>query len=108
MVDMPQHDRDERLAIAAVCGGASRLARQLARGEVDLAAAIAELHTHTDKPHLLAHGVRPRGDEYDAEPIEQLLLAAGATAEDIAQVRADQDERLHAHRPGVAGLAKPG
>lgn len=77
------HGRAEALIIAEVAGIVSRYA---SRWPLDVAGAVAELHTVTVDPHLLGHGWPPdapqEGFAVFADPfVEQkreILRAAGA------------------------------
>ena len=81
-MDTARHTTAERVAIAALSGITSRHAGRSRHEGYDQAAAIAELHSVSRDPHLLAHAARgPREPLY--EPTRALLIAAGATAEEV-------------------------
>lgn len=77
-----QHDSKERIRIAQISGTAMRHAVKLANGRGNFDEAVAELHTISTDPHLLAHG--QCGDGYwPSTCIRALLEAAGAAPEYI-------------------------
>lgn len=98
MAQTPKHNRADRLAIAEVSGALSNLAGKVIRGELDQAAAVAELHAITRDPHLLAHGLGdPAKWSANSVPV-QLALAAGV---DLVEAAAIYDEM---HPPGARGM----
>ena len=92
-MDTARHSKTERLAIAALSGITSRhAARSHHDSCYDENAAIAELHTVSRDPHLLAHAARgPREPLW--EPTRLLLIAAGATPEEVDAHAATVDAR---------------
>ena len=91
-MDTARHSKAERHAIAAITGVTSRHAGLSQHDGYDQSAAVAELHTITRDPHLLAHAARgPREPLY--EPTRELLIAAGATPQEVEAQAAAVDAR---------------
>ena len=83
------HDSRERVVIASLAGAVQRLAYPLYRdGTYNEQAAVAELHSISRDPHLLAHAI---GDQrhYLHHAVKQVLLAAGANQEHLEAIAAD-------------------
>lgn len=97
-VKTPQHDSADRIRIASVKGALSNLAGKIRRGELDQAAAVAELHAITRDPHLLAHGLGAPGKWGTGSVVLELALAAG--------IDVDEAQRIHdeMHPPGRRGM----
>ncbi|GIH07437.1 hypothetical protein Rhe02_55040 [Rhizocola hellebori] len=92
-METARHDSRDRLKIAALTGTASRHAARKTSGQYDRDAAIAELHTVSTDPHLLAHAIcSPRHWQY--RTLRAMLLEAGADEQDLDEVAAYIDERL--------------
>jgi hypothetical protein len=87
------HDRRDQLVIAALTGIASRHAGLKTRGGYDQAAAVAELHEVSTDPHLLAHATQvPKHWQY--RTIKAMLIAAGASEDDIVAIAEQTTARL--------------
>lgn len=87
------HNRADRLTIAALCGTVQRWAGHILRGNLDYPAeAIAELHTISTDPHLIAHAALETR-HWQHSTIEALLLLAGAGAKDMAEIVAQLDAK---------------
>lgn len=92
-MDTADHDSADRIRIAQLTGIASRHAGLKTRGGYNQAAAVAELHTISTDPHLLAHATQtPRHWQY--RTIRSMLVAAGAKQEEVEQIAADVDQRM--------------
>lgn len=90
------HSRQDRLAIAGLCGILGRRAIQLTAGQCTLAEAVAELHASTTDPHLLSHAVSPPGQPW-AATIRDILTEAGA---DPAELTYEEGVKLARHWRG--------
>lgn len=92
-METARHDSADRIRIAQLTGIASRHAGLKTKGGYDRDAAVAELHAVSTDPHLLAHATQsPRHWQY--RTIKAMLIAAGAEAEEIEHIAADEDEQL--------------
>jgi hypothetical protein len=100
VMETARHDSKDRLRIASLTGTASRHAALKTSSTYDQAAAIAELHSHSTDPHLLAHAIcNPRHWQY--RTIRALLIAAGASVEDMDEIAAAIAERQQRTGPPV-------
>ena len=92
VMETSRHDTQDRLRIASLTGTAARHAGRKLHVDYDQAAAIAELHSHSTDPHLLAHAIcSPRHWQY--RTIRALLIAAGADVDDMDEIAAAIDRR---------------
>lgn len=90
-MDIPQHQRRERLAIASLAGLASRYLA----GQDSIETTIEAMRGVTRDPHLLAHAIGPSSaTEY--LKLRELLEAAGVTPELLDNATAETDKRLAA------------
>lgn len=83
---LPDHARRDRIAVAQLCGTVQRHAGQDSTTDE----AVAELHTITTDPHLLAHATTSTDRRIHGRVVE-LLLAAGADPQALAQAQAEVD-----------------
>lgn len=89
------HDGPDGITVARVSGTMWRHATKLANpanGHTTLEAGVAELRAITTDPHLLAHGATA-SDEWYHDSARELLIAAGADADMMDQLRAELDRR---------------
>ncbi len=91
-METARHDSADRIRIAQLTGIASRHAGLKTKGGYDRAAAVAELHTVSTDPHLLAHAI-PGLRHWQYHTIKAMLIDAGAEAEEVEQIAAAIDER---------------
>lgn len=91
-METARHDSADRIRIAQLTGIASRHAGLKTKGGYDQAAAIAELHTISSNPHLLAHATQATR-HWQYRTIRAMLVAAGARQEDVEEMAAEMDER---------------
>jgi hypothetical protein len=93
-METARHDSADRIRIAQLTGVASRHAGLKLRedGSYDQAAAIAELHTVSADPHLLAHAITGTR-HWQHRTIKAMLIAAGALPDDIVAIAEAIDER---------------
>lgn len=108
-METARHDSADRIRIAQLTGIASRHASLKTGGSYDQAAAVAELHTVSEDPHLLAHAICG-SREWQFRTIRAMLIAAGADPGEVDLMAAALDERHRRTRfpVGEAGQGEGG
>lgn len=97
-METARHDSADRIRIAQLTGVASRHAGLKTKGGYDQAAAVAELHSYlvgADPelvPHLLAHATQGKR-HWQYRTIKAMLIAAGASPDDIVAIAEQIDAR---------------
>lgn len=95
VVETAKHASADRIRIAQLTGTAERHAALKIHGGYDRQAAIAELHSISTNPHLLAHAIGSTR-HWMYRTLRALLLEAGAAESDMDEIAAAIDERLRA------------
>lgn len=91
-METARHDSADRIGIAQLTGVASRHAGlKLKDDAYDLALAVAELHTISTDPHLLAHAITGTR-HWQYRTVKAMLIAAGANVDDIEAIAEQIDE----------------